>query len=51
MRLVWTEQALTRLIEIQDFVSADDPEAAVALHLGSQDGRLRKARGVRCARS
>ncbi len=31
MKVVWTEQALARLIEIQDVVVADDPVAATAL--------------------
>jgi plasmid stabilization system protein ParE len=31
MRVVWTEQALQRLIEIEDFVAADDPVAAVGI--------------------
>ncbi len=31
MKVVWTEQALARLIEIQDFVVADDPVAAAEL--------------------
>lgn len=31
MKVLWTEQALSRLVEIEDFVSADDPAAAVRL--------------------
>jgi plasmid stabilization system protein ParE len=31
MRVLWTEQALRRLVEIEDFVSADDPGAAAKL--------------------
>jgi toxin ParE1/3/4 len=31
MKVLWTEQALARLTEIEDFVGADDPAAAVKL--------------------
>jgi addiction module RelE/StbE family toxin len=31
MKVVWTEQALERLIEIERFVSRDDPKAAARL--------------------
>ncbi len=31
MRLTWTEQALNRLAEIQDFIAADSPDAASRL--------------------
>jgi plasmid stabilization system protein ParE len=31
MRVLWTEQALSRLAEIEDFVSTDNPAAAVKL--------------------
>jgi toxin ParE1/3/4 len=31
MRVVWTEQAFLRLAEIEDFVSRDNPQAAVKL--------------------
>jgi plasmid stabilization system protein ParE len=31
VKVRWTEQALTRLADIEDFVAADDPAAAVAL--------------------
>jgi plasmid stabilization system protein ParE len=31
MKVVWTEQALIRLIEIEEFVAADDPAAAIEL--------------------
>jgi len=31
MKLVWTQQAFDRLVEIEDFVGLDDPHAAVAL--------------------
>ena len=31
MRVAWTEQALLRLTEIEAFVAADNPRAAVAL--------------------
>jgi plasmid stabilization system protein ParE len=29
MRVVWTEQALRRLSEIEDYISRDDPDAAL----------------------
>lgn len=29
MRVVWTEQALERLLEIEDFISRNSPDAAV----------------------
>lgn len=31
MKVLWTEQALSRLAEIEDFVSTDNPAAAVRL--------------------
>jgi toxin ParE1/3/4 len=31
MKVVWSEQALARLIEIQDFVAQSNPNAAAAL--------------------
>ena len=30
MKVVWTEQALVRLAEIEDYIWVDNPEAAVA---------------------
>jgi plasmid stabilization system protein ParE len=30
MKVVWTEQALVRLLEIREFIAADDPDAALA---------------------
>ena len=31
MKVVWTEQAWGRLIEIEEFIERDDPEAAAKL--------------------
>jgi toxin ParE1/3/4 len=31
MRVLWTDEALSRLVEIENFVSSDDPAAAVKL--------------------
>ena len=31
MKVIWSEQAFSRLIEIQDFIASANPQAAVAL--------------------
>jgi len=41
VKVLWTEQAYERLIEIEDFIAADDPDAA-ARHTNELVGRAKR---------